>query len=274
MVKIFRRRRSKPDPEPTIDPPYDEEEDIDGHELRMSLLEHLVELRDRTIRVFLAVALGTIVGFLLAGPVLEYISTPYCQITDLPEDCRLVVLGPTGSVVAYFRVALGVGAGLAIPMITYQVMMFVLPGLRRNEKRYVLMALPATTILFLLGAAFAWLVLMRPALGFLEGFQPALFEPEWTADLYLGFVVSLVFWMGVAFETPLVFFVLALLGVVEAGGLVRNWRIAIIGAAVAAAFITPTIDPVNMGLVMAPLLGLYIVSIFLVMIGRRIAGLR
>jgi sec-independent protein translocase protein TatC len=79
--------------------------------------------------------------------------------------------------------------------------------------------------------------------------------------------------MGVAFETPLVFFVLALLGVVEAGALVRNWRIAIIGAAVAAAFITPTIDPVNMGLVMAPLLGLYVFSILLVVIGRRIAGL-
>ncbi len=77
--------------------------------------------------------------------------------------------------------------------------------------------------------------------------------------------------MGVAFETPLVFFVLALLGLVSAGNLIRNWRIAIVGASVAAAMITPTIDPVNMFLVMGPLLGLYMLSIFLVMIGRRIA---
>jgi sec-independent protein translocase protein TatC len=112
---------------------------------------------------------------------------------------------------------------------------------------------------------------MPPALGFLEGFQRDLFQPEWTADLYLSFVTSLIFWMGVAFETPLVFFVLGLLGLVAPGALVRNWRIAVVGAAIAAALITPTIDPVNMSLVMGPLLTLYTLSIFLVFIARRLA---
>jgi sec-independent protein translocase protein TatC len=135
----------------------------------------------------------------------------------------------------------------------------------------VLMSLPAVTLLFLVGTAFSWFILMPPALGFLEGFQQNLFRSEWTADLYLSFVTSLIFWMGVAFETPLVFFVLGLLGLVSAMPLIRNWRVAIVGAAVAAAFITPTVDPVNMALVMGPLLALYLMSIGLVFIARRIA---
>ncbi|PJF33401.1 MAG: twin-arginine translocase subunit TatC, partial [Phototrophicales bacterium] len=120
---------------------------------------------------------------------------------------------------------------------------------------------------------FSWFVLMPPALGFLEGFQPTIFEPEWTADLYLSFVTSLIFWMGVAFQTPLVFFLVSLLGLVSARTLITQWRIAVIGASIAAALITPTIDPVNMFLVMAPLLTLYALSIILVYIGRKISGI-
>jgi len=79
--------------------------------------------------------------------------------------------------------------------------------------------------------------------------------------------------MGVAFETPLIFFVLSLLGLVQATVLLKNWRVAIVGSAVAAAMITPTIDPVNMMLVMGPLLTLYLLSIGLVVVGRRLARL-
>ncbi len=161
----------------------------------------------------------------------------------------------------------------AIPITTYQVIMFMLPGLKPKEKLVIRLSLPPVTVLFLIGASFAWFVLLPPALGFLEGFQETIFEPEWTADQYLGFVTALIFWMGVAFETPLVFFVLAILGFVTAGALARNWRLAVVGAAIAAAFITPTIDPVNMFLVMGPLMALYLLSIALVVIGRRIARL-
>src|SRR5690606_24683741 len=117
---------------------------------------------------------------------------------------------------------------------------------------------------------FAWYLLIPPALDFLANFQSQIFMVEWTADGYLGFVTSLLFWMGVAFETPLVFFVISVLGFVTARTLLNNWRIAIVGASIAAAMITPTIDPVNMFLVMAPLLTLYLLSILLVVVGSRI----
>jgi sec-independent protein translocase protein TatC len=149
--------------------------------------------------------------------------------------------------------------------------MFIVPGLTRKEKRVLFTALPAITALFVVGALFAWLVLIPPAINFLGSFQDDLFVSQWTADRYLGFVTALIFWMGVAFETPLIFFVLALLGQVRAITLLRNWRLAIVGTAIAAAVITPTVDPVNMIIVMGPLIVLYLLSIVLVFVGRKIS---
>lgn len=243
----------------------------DGHELRMGFFEHLDELRQRLTKAVIALVIGTVIGFGLAGPALEILRQPYCLIREA-NDCELLIIDPTGTIFVYFRVALMIGGILSVPMMTYQLLMFILPGLTRREKRYVLLSIPATTVLFFIGTFFAWFVLMPPALGFLEGFQPTIFEPEWTADLYLSFVTSLVFWMGVAFQTPLIFFLISLLGFISAGTLVRQWRVAVIGASIAAALITPTIDPVNMFLVMAPLLALYALSIVLVFFGHRLSG--
>lgn len=232
-------------------------------ELRMSLLEHLDELRQRLFKAALALVVGTIIGTIFASDALEFLKRPY-------GDQPFTALGPTDSIVSYFRVAVMIGAIITIPMITYQILMFILPGLTRKERRLVLTALPGITLLFLIGVAFTWLLLIPPAINFFAGFQPELFENFWTADRYLGFVTALIFWMGVAFETPLVFFVISLLGMVTPQILIKNWRIAIVGASIAAALITPTIDPVNMFLVMGPLLALYVLSIFLVSIGKRI----
>jgi sec-independent protein translocase protein TatC len=193
--------------------------------------------------------------------VLEFLQAPYGE--------RFILLDPTGGVIQYFRVSLLVGAIISIPVMTYQILAFILPGLTKKEKRLLILSIPPITVLFLIGVAFAWFILIPPALGFLIGFQPTLFQPQWTADNYLGFVTSLLFWMGVAFETPLIFFVLSVLGFVTPRPLIRNWRIAIVGSAVAAAIITPTVDPVNLILVMGPLLALYLLSIFLVSIGMR-----
>ena len=242
----------------------------DGHELRMGFFEHLDELRQRLTKAVFSLVVGTAVGVFVATQVLVLLLEPYCAIVS---DCELVILDPTGNILIYFKVALMVGGILSIPLVTYQLLMFILPGLTRKEKRYVLLSIPATTALFIIGVLFAWKILMPPALGFLHGFQENIFEPEWTADGYISFVTSLLFWMGVAFQTPLIFFLISLMGLVSAGTLVRQWRIAIVGASIAAALITPTIDPVNMFLVMAPLLALYALSIVLVYFGRKMSGI-
>ena len=243
---------------------------VPGTELQMSLWGHLKELRNRLGVSFVAVIIGTGVGFIFAGTVLDYLRSPYCQITGFASDCELVILGPTGGIFAYFRIAITLGAILAMPLITYQFLMFILPGLKPKEKRWILGSLPVATTLFMFGVVFTWFILIPPSLRFLEGFESGLFRPEWTADSYLGFVSALVFWMGVSFQSPLIFFILSLLGLVHPHTLIKNWRVAIVGAAIAAAIITPTIDPVNMFLVMTPLLSLYTVSIGLVAFGNRL----
>ncbi len=250
------RIQTPPPPQPEQLTPEESEE------LRMTIWEHLNELRKRVFAAFIGVVVGTAIGVPLAQPLLEYLIKPYGE--------RLMALAPTEPVVAYFRIALMVGGVLSVPIVTYQILMFVLPGLTKKEKRYLIGVLPAVSLLFIIGGLFAWFILIPPALQFLVGFQNQVFRPSWTADLYLSFITSLIFWMGVAFEAPLVFFVISVMGFVEARVLIHHWRIAVVGAAIAAAIITPTVDPVNMMLVMGPLMGLYALSILLVAFGRRL----
>ena len=156
FARLFRRNRRDSDQntaEPS--PPENPYTEGDGHELRMSFWQHLTELRSRVVKAFIALAIGSIVGLALAGPAFEIIREPYCELVDIDDECQLVVLGPTGGVVAYFRVALMIGGALSVPLVTYQILMFILPGLNRSERRVVLRSLPAVTILFIIGAAFA-----------------------------------------------------------------------------------------------------------------------
>ena len=140
----------------------------DGHGAQMGFFEHLGELRDRIFKVVIGVVTGTLIGAIFAGQALAYLGKPYLELTDTNQ---FLIVDPTGSIVAYFRVALLIGLTIAVPLITYQLVMFILPAMTNKERRFFMMALPAVFILFLIGIAFAWFVLMPPALRFLEGFQ-------------------------------------------------------------------------------------------------------
>ena len=239
----------------------------DGHGSRMSMLQHFTVLRRCLMRLCLGVILGTSVGVLIAPMVLEYIGQPYLQLS---QDSLFLVIDPTGAVVAYFRVALLVGLSFSIPNSMYQVITFIWPGMSTREQRWLMASLPAMFMLFLVGVGFAWFILIPPALHFLANFHTDLFQSAWEAGRYIRFVTALLFWMGVAFQMPLVLFVLALLHLVQARTLIRGWRVAVVLTAVAAAAITPTVDPINMLLVMAPLIGLYAISVGLVALASRL----
>lgn len=222
----------------------------------MGLFEHFDELRSRLMRSLIAIVAATTISAIFTGQIITYLAGPY--------DGDLIILTPTGSVVMYFRVALMAGGILSIPYVTYQLFMFILPGLTRAEKRWVYMSIPATTLFFLLGVAFAWFAMVPNALYFLQTFQDDVFTDQWTAQEYFSFLTAVLFWIGVAFEMPIVFFVLGRLGVVNHRQLIEQWRLAVVVITIAAALITPTVDPFNMLLVMGPLLVLYALSILLV----------
>jgi sec-independent protein translocase protein TatC len=156
-----------------------------------------------------------------------------------------------------------------MPWILYQLWRFISPGLHENEKKYVYIFIPAATFLFLLGVAFAWFVLLPNAINFLSTFMPEIFSAEWTSQEYIGFATSFLFWLGIAFELPLVVYFMARFGIVSSKMLREQWRAAIVIIAILAAAITPSIDPVTMLLTMLPLVLLYLLSIVLAIVGQR-----
>jgi sec-independent protein translocase protein TatC len=224
-------------------------------ESRMPFMQHLVELRNRLIKSFVALLVTTIVCAIFTPQILQFLIAPYGSV--------LQTIDPTENVSIYFRVAIMAGAVLAMPVFVYQLWSFLAPGLKSTEKRYARLVVPGATLLFLLGAAFAWGLMLPAAIGFLANFESEIFRSDWRADAYIPFVTSLLFWIGVSFETPLIIFFLAKLHVVTWRKLLKGWRFAIVIIAVVAAIITPTVDPFNMLLVMAPLIVLYFLSVFL-----------
>jgi sec-independent protein translocase protein TatC len=135
------------------------------------------------------------------------------------------------------------------------------PGLTKEERRYLWIIVPSASLLFLLGVAFAYFVMLRAALPFLLGFLGIPTAPR--PKSYFGFVARLTFWIGISFQTPLILAFLARLGVISPETLKKNRKYAIVGVALIAAAITPTVDPVNMLLVMAPLFLLYELGVLL-----------
>jgi sec-independent protein translocase protein TatC len=227
----------------------------------MPLLQHLVELRNILIRMAIALAVCSAAAAIFTPQILAFLIKPYNNV--------LQTIDPTENVSIYFRVAIMSGAILAMPVMVYLLWTFIAPGLESKEKRYVYMLVPGATILFLIGVAFAWGLMLPAAIGFLSTFQSSIFKADWRADAYIPFVTALLFWVGVSFEMPLIVFFLAKLHLVGARLLLKGWRIAIVLIALVAAIITPTVDPFNMMLVMAPLILLYFFSISLAKLAWR-----
>lgn len=222
----------------------------------MTLLEHLDELRQRLLKVIIALLVGVVAGTFTAPPILRMLVAP------LGDQVPLAI-SPTEAPAVFFKVAVVIGIVIAMPVIVYQAFQFVRPGLKPHERRYVLIGAPAASLSFAAGVAFAATVLLPAALPFLQGFLFGIVEQRYSIDRYISFVSNVLLWAGLVFETPLVMYFLAKLGVVTPRGFAQARRVVIIGAAAGAAVITPTTDPVNMLLVMVPFMLLYEFGILL-----------
>jgi sec-independent protein translocase protein TatC len=234
-------------------PPLDAIDTVEASQ--MTLMEHLNELRVRLMWVIGALFLFTMLAFAFARPILEFIRTP------LDENSVLIAIGPTDTIINVFKVSFMVGASLSMPVIVYHLIAFATPGLYPHEKRSLFLTLPAIFALFIGGMAFAFYVMLPVAISFLQSFFGDLIEQNWTFDRYVGFITRVVFWIGVSFEMPIVLAFLARTGLVSGKQLLGFWRHAIVIIAIVAAIITPTVDPINMAIVMAPLIVLYFLSV-------------
>ena len=187
-----------------------------------SITEHLRELRRRVLVCVVAILAGSVASFAFYRQIIEFLSRPAYDL-DSGAGLELVFIEVTELLTTAVKVSFVAGFVLALPVILYQVIMFVAPGLTGRERRYLFLFMPAALVAFAAGVAFAYYVLTPPALKFLLGFSDVA-TPLIRISNFVNLMVRLLFWMGVAFETPLIMYMLALLGIVSAQRLSRFRR--------------------------------------------------
>ncbi|HLA98478.1 MAG TPA: twin-arginine translocase subunit TatC [Anaerolineales bacterium] len=225
------------------------------------LLEHLDALRKHLLRGVFALILTTTLSFIYVRQIMEWLASPLAEGLE-----ALRAIEVTENIGTVMRVSLLSGFALAFPYIALELWLFIGPGVSRRSRLLGLLAIPVATLFFLTGMAFAYFNMLPVALDFLFNFMGLTTEARPAS--YFNFVTSIMFWIGVAFEFPLVIFILARLGLVKGKSLASQWRLALVIIAVLAAAITPTIDPVNMALVMGPMIVLFFLGVGLAFIAR------
>ena len=227
----------------------------------MGFLDHLEELRRRIIYSIIAVAVGFFACWWKVERIYDIMQRPIMQaLKNNGMAEKLVYLNPTEPFNLYLKIAALAGLFLTSPFVLYQVWMFISPGLYRHEKRYVVPFMASTITLFTAGGLFGYKIVYPAALNFLidfgKQFQPMITIKEYT-DLFLAIILG----MGLIFEMPILVFFLALMGIVSAGFMWKNFRYSILVIFIIAAIVTPTTDILNMCIFAAPMVALYALSI-------------
>lgn len=235
-------------------------------------MSHFAELKKRLYIAIAAILISTILAFAFYKPIQDFVQQPAIEALERvrPDDpARLVQLDITEGWTVTAKVSILVGFAAAFPIVLYQVIAFVRPGLKGNERRMLYLLLPGGTLLFVAGAAFAYYLLIPPAIHFLLQFggEIALVTPRLSS--YVTLVTTLTVWMGLIFELPIAMFLLAKLGVIRPQGLSKQRRWVILFAFVLAAIVTPTVDPVTQTMVAAPVVVLFELGLILTKLAVR-----
>lgn len=231
----------------------------------MTLVDHLAELRRRIAISVVAVAVGAVIGFLLAEPIIKLLLTP------LPGG-EVVFLTVGGGFFVFLRVALVVGLLLALPVVLYQLWAFVAPGLLPEERRAALPWIPMTVIFFLIGALVAWVTLPY-AVGFLIGFEiDGSLTALPSAEAYFSFVTIMFLLFGLVMQFPIVLIFLDRLGILRVEQLRTMRRYVLLGVVIFAVVVTPGGDPISPIVLSGTMYALYEFTIFFMQRRRRRSG--
>jgi sec-independent protein translocase protein TatC len=230
-------------------------------DIRQAMWDQVEDLRKHLLRSILGLTLAVSISFIFTQSLIEYLAKPVGGLDTLRA------IDVTESIGVFMKVALLSGLAISLPYIAFEFWLFAAPGLKPGSRKFGLIAIPMATLLFIFGMAFTYYIMMPAALPFLLNFMGI--QAQLRPASYFNFITGVMFWIGVSFEFPLVIYVLTAIGFIKPKVLSEHWRIAIVLIAILAAAITPTVDPVNMALVMAPMSLLYFVSIGLSFIAYR-----
>ena len=238
---------------------------------RMSLMEHLVELRTRIIRCVIAIAIGGVLGWFAFDPVIEILRVPLEKLSDDPNvSDKFLALDPLEIFMLRIKMSAYLGIALSMPVILWQVWKFVAPGLYQNERRYATAFVASSTLLFALGAAVAYFTLPE-ALEFLKSMGGGNVVFQFSLEKYVTLILYMMLAFGVGFQFPIVVVFLQLVGIVSPQQLASFRRFAVVIIFVIAAVITPSADPISLIALALPMVLFYEISI---LIGRVIARSR
>lgn len=220
-----------------------------------SIVEHLQELRKRIVYALISFMICLVVAVAFAQPVFHYI------LSTAGDSVKMVQLTFGDAFLTQFRLAIIGALILAFPIVLYQLIAFILPALKPSERRILYMGLPFATVLFVAGWSFGWFIVVPlTKTFFLDVAGIAGIEAFITPSAYISFVLSICNPLGIAFELPLVVYILAKLGIVSAAFLARIRKFAFLGLLILAAFLSPP-DVISMAIFLVPLYGLYEFSI-------------
>jgi sec-independent protein translocase protein TatC len=245
--RIYRFLNYVPEDRPALEAVVDAFENPEG------ILDQLDQVRQHLLRSLLAVVVTVGISFWFTQNLIDFLAMPVGGLQNLQA------IEVTESVGVFMKVALIAGIAMATPYLAFELWLFSAPGIMPRSRQLGLFSIPLALVFFLGGMAFAYYAMLPTALPFLLDFLGI--ATKLRPASYFDFVTSLMFWIGVAFEFPLVIFGISAMGFIQPKTLLKQWRLAVVIISVLAALITPTVDPVNMALVMGPMTGLYFLSI-------------
>lgn len=230
---------------------YPDKEELPD-DVEMSIWDHLEELRQRIFVSVGAVGAAICLCFCFAKDIITFLEAPVYQ-----QGVRFLQLSPGEYFFTTLKVSGYCGLLVGSPVILYEIIAFVLPGLTLSERRFLGPIVLGSSVLFYAGLAFAYAVLTPAALNFFVQYSEGVVESFWSIDQYFEFVLVLLFSTGLAFQVPVIQLLLGQTGIVSSEKMLSVWKYVIVGAVVAAAVLTPSTDPLTQLLLAGPLIALY-----------------
>ena len=228
---------------------------------RMSFFDHLVELRKRIIHSAIAILIGMVIGLTISEKVFGYLARPMlAALHNAHLEEKLIYTSPTGAISLIITLGLYLGIVIALPVVLYEIWLFIAPGLYRHERRAVSLFVFSSMFLFLGGVAFGYFISLPYVLKFLIGFQGP-FKPLISINEYFDMILIVLLGLGIIFELPVLIFCLSLFGIVTPRFLWKNFRYAILVITILAAVVTPTPDATTMVIFMGVMTLLYVLGI-------------
>ena len=241
--------------EPSALPPESEPEAVTEDTGEMSLIDHLQELRKRLIAAIAAVVISSLVCYFYSQELVHIITAP---------AGKLYYMNPAEAFFTYLKVSFFAGFLVALPIVMYQMWAFIVPALTKQERKVSSVLVPASVLLFFVGLAFSYFLVLPAGIKFFVGFATEDLQPLFSVGQYLSFVISFLLPFGVIFELPLFLFVLAKMGIISSDYLIRKRKLMLVMSFVIGAVISPTPDIFSQTMVAVPLLVLYEISILVV----------